>query len=731
MAVKRPTYQEYDEYTYDYETSNASFIALASILYRKGIKNYNFFLKIYDEDLIGVDPHDPSLSLEMKAKIIIECQRNFWYFAREVMMIPETGGAIRFKLHRGNLAAAWALCNNIPTYLVLPRQHGKTWLVLTFALWVFNFSSNYTNMLFMNKQLGDSRLNLSRLKDAREELPDYLQMKSGVNEKGEMKEIRSNVDSATNGLKNRINVKASARNPIAADELGRGMTVAWVWIDEVAFLQFNRIIYAAMIPAWRKAADSAMKKHRPVARILTTTPGDLAVDHGKFAWEIRDSAAWFDESLYDKDSDDVVTWMEKNSKNGYLYIEFMYYQLDHPDPDKWFELQCEDLLYDWPKIRREVLIQWNNASSNSPFDEEDLKDLRYDMIKPIEDKCITINKYYKLNVYRPLEPGDKYLINVDPAKGRGEKADRTAIVVTNAKTHMIHAIFKSNTIQYKETFRFLYTLVYKYIPNSVLIVENNIDTLIEYIKNSTMRHLLYYEFSKDTIKEKRKKGVLQPPNKSNIVYGINTGSSNRPKYFDILFEYVRKYKEYINCEEMVEEIECLEYKTAQRIEATSGTHDDVILAYLLGEYVMREGNNKARFGLFYADAFGTEYKKIDERVFNNTDYNNRTNNSVTYNIPFFNSLFAKPESIEDIDRRWKKQLKNAQYNDLEEYNNGVVKYETNIFTGEKDVSGMSMIDAGAFDELNDFDPYRNMDSEDRYGSQELDFMQDLDTSNFW
>ena len=37
--------EEYDEYIYDYDTTNSSFIAMASILKRKGIKNYNFFLK--------------------------------------------------------------------------------------------------------------------------------------------------------------------------------------------------------------------------------------------------------------------------------------------------------------------------------------------------------------------------------------------------------------------------------------------------------------------------------------------------------------------------------------------------------------------------------------------------------------------------------------------------------------------------------------------------------------
>ena len=110
--------------------------------------------------------------------------------------------------------------------------------------------------------------------------------------------------------------------------------------------------------------------------------------------------------------------MSKNSKYGYMYIEFMYYQLNHSNPDKWFDEQCQQLAYNWPKTRREILLQWNSASSNSPFSEEDIKDLRGMLIKESDSKSIMINKFYRLNVYRELDPAEKYLINVDPAKGR-------------------------------------------------------------------------------------------------------------------------------------------------------------------------------------------------------------------------------------------------------------------------------------------------------------------------
>ena len=688
MAIKRPVFEEYEEYMLDYDTSNISFISMASILRRKGINNHSFFLKLYDEDLVGVDPYDESLSLELKWKVIIECRRNFWYFIREVAQIPGVKGG--FELQRGNLAGAWSCLNNINTFLVMPRQHGKTWLILCYALWVFNFSADWTKMLFLNKQLSDSQENLKRLKEARDLLPDYLRMKLGEDDNGRLTEFTNNVNTVTNAHHNEIITKASARNPHQADALGRGLTLSWIWIDEIAFLAFNRIIYSAMAPAFSKASEVAREQGKPTAILLTTTPGDLACDHGLFAHSIKEDAGQFDETLYDMDSEELPTWMDKNSKNGFLYIEFRYQQLSHKDPQKWFNEQCKGMLFDWPKIRREILLQWSSSASNSPFDLDDLSDLRDKALEPDESLAIKINKYYTLNVYRELITEDKYIITVDPAKGRGKKADRTAIVVTNARTNKVHAIFKSNVIQYKETYRFLYTLVYKYIPNSVIIVENNIgDAIIEYLLESPMKHMVYYEFQQNVTKDRRKDGVKQSKSKNSIVYGVNTNAQNRPKYFDILFEYVHSEQERLNCIEMVEEIERLEYKTSTRIEAISGgdSHDDIIMSYLMGQYIMHYGNNRARFGLFFSEMIDSSRTESLSSVFD-TDINIfDKKREMMYESPFLTDLLVKPETFEELEKKWAKGYRN--------------KYEEDdVFGGTKDSFGINTIDEDAFFTLN-------------------------------
>ena len=108
---------QYARYVYFQDTTtNQSFMDMHYLLRAKGIQNNKFFLAIYDPDLMGVDPRDPLLSRQMKAKIVRECLTNFWYFVREVVRIPVEGGQVgsgaRYKLHRGNLAMNYLFVHN-------------------------------------------------------------------------------------------------------------------------------------------------------------------------------------------------------------------------------------------------------------------------------------------------------------------------------------------------------------------------------------------------------------------------------------------------------------------------------------------------------------------------------------------------------------------------------------------------------------------------------------------
>ena len=156
----------------------------------------------------------------------------------------------------------------------LPRQHGKSISVIIWYLWVFNFGTTNSEIAFFNKKHEDSKLNLRRLKDIREALPDYLQMDAARGSDGSKLKAKNNAESLEHVLNgNKIVTKAGARNKAGADGLGRGCTIPLIWYDEYAFILYNSIIYAAATPAFVTAAKNAKNNHAPYGMLITTTPG--------------------------------------------------------------------------------------------------------------------------------------------------------------------------------------------------------------------------------------------------------------------------------------------------------------------------------------------------------------------------------------------------------------------------------------------------------------------------
>lgn len=111
-------------------TTNKSFLRMAVVLSKMGIKNNLFHLSLYDPKLLKVNPHelDPTTDPtgEMRLRVALECKRNLWYYLREVIRIPASGGdPVQFKLNRGNLAMSWCFANYIDYNGTQCRQSGK------------------------------------------------------------------------------------------------------------------------------------------------------------------------------------------------------------------------------------------------------------------------------------------------------------------------------------------------------------------------------------------------------------------------------------------------------------------------------------------------------------------------------------------------------------------------------------------------------------------------------
>ena len=237
-------------YIYDTETKNLSFLQTSNDLRRLGIKNNKFFLKLYDKSLQGVDPYASYISEEMVYRIITECIRNIWYFLREICRIPDNGGGGRpYELNRANLAITWCYANNIDHWVDIPRQIGKTQSIIANLNHAFLFGTSGSHMALFNKDKEASRDNLERLKDQRSLLPSYLQLKNVevLDNSGNKDREIDNVYQVYNPLtKNKITVKASARSQEHARKLGRGNTLPITYFDEAEFMDWvSEIVEAA------------------------------------------------------------------------------------------------------------------------------------------------------------------------------------------------------------------------------------------------------------------------------------------------------------------------------------------------------------------------------------------------------------------------------------------------------------------------------------------------------
>lgn len=588
---------------YQTSTTNQSFMDMHFQLKQQGRVNNRFFLALYDRDLIGVDPRDPRLPQYMKAKVLNECAHNYWYFIREVIRIPDQGGAansgVRYKLHRGNLALSFCLLNNWNIFLELPRQHGKTMAALCWYLWVFNFRTTNSEIMFMNKKHDDSKMNLQRLKILRAALPTYLQFANQYGKDGTKLRASNTLETITHIINNnKITTKPSARSKTIANNLGRGCTMPMHWYDEYAFIVYNKIIYQAATPAYKTASENAKKNHAPYGILITTTPGDLSTDEGMDAYETRNSATPFLEEFYDYTPQQLKEVAEANTDSSFFYIRFTYQQLG--SSEQYFKEMVRDLKKDWAAIRREVLLEWSLTSDNSPFDPNDLELIATMVREPI--RRIVLRKGFAIDLYKQIEdPHYPPIIGVDVSGGYSR--DSSAVTIIDSKTTDVVGDFNCNYISTNDLAHLLYELVVKFMPNAIVNVERNGGfgaSVLSTLKETKIKRNLYYEI-KDRVFEERTFGGMNQTIKHTQkckVYGFDETKNSRDLLMQILRERVDNHKSKFLSPKILAELRTLEYKKNGRIEHTAQGYDDQIFSYLMAMYVWYEGKELTeRYGL--------------------------------------------------------------------------------------------------------------------------------------
>ena len=597
----------------DRRTKNKSFIKISNYLKAIGIKNNSFMLALIDPDLQGVDPFNPHLNAYYKQKVLREVMCNYWYFLREIVRIPDAGGiAVPFRLDRANLATSFCQTYNFNIFEELPRQNGKTVSACARYLYVYNFGTTNSKIAFVHKNMEGSKDNLQTLKDLRDLLPEYLQMKEAVAQDGKIIKGSNTVQSMKNPHNNNM-IKAfpSATNKAKAASLMRGKTLTAMWFDEYGFLVYNDIVYMNAMPAYKTAADNCRRNGSPYGIMITTTPGFMTTPEGREAYSVKEAATPFSESWYDMNYNQIMEIINANTKSNFVYIKFSYQQLGRTE--QWFREVCKDLKNSWADIRREILLEWSNGVQNSPFNEEDLNTIGKLVKQPINISYL-LGKYrfetYLQTDTRTYPP----IIGVDVSGGY--KQDSSTITIIDSRTTKVLGCMNCNYISTIDLAKCVAFIVKNWMPNAVVNVERNgVGTgTISYLLKLGIKRNMYYEI-KDVIAEEKQDGVHSYKHKVRTkVYGLQSTKAIRQLLIDILLERVENHKDKIVSPIIYNELLGMEIKRNGKVEHSDATHDDQVFSMLMALYVWYEGVNLGeRYGIRKTE-IKTDADEIDEAL---------------------------------------------------------------------------------------------------------------------
>lgn len=601
--VINPQYAQCAEWTADYSTQNKSFLTMHFYLKEKGISNNNFMLMIFDKGLIGVDPFDPNLSPEYKARILIECQRNFWYFIREIVRMTSAGGApVRFNLDRANMAMAYLLQYSINVYEEIPRQCGKTLFVAAWYLWLYNFRTRSSNIVFLNKKMETTKENLDRLKTLRDGLPEYLRMSTVYDTQGKPLKSANTVEYIKHPInKNMIKCLPSATSEGNAANLLRGKSLSGLWVDEAGFIPHLRTILINGMPALRTSMDQCAANGAPHGIIYTSTPGSLKDPDAAYFNTLREAMTPFQEAWYNLSPYELLDLIKSNPNSSFVYVKFDYKQLGKSE--QWFKDNCKEMCYDYVGIRRELLLMWESASDNCPYSKEQLDVVQQYTRNPI--KTMLIFNKYPVNFYKEFKSqfelyNRHFVVGCDVAAGT--QRDSSTMVVLDARTSELILEFNCNYISTIEFAKVIIEVVTKWLPMDkclVTVERNGVGHgVLSRLINSPIKRCLYYEIKEKVVEERGDAGRMKKCTEMVKSYGLYNINEVRYDLMDLLSNRIENYPHLITSKTILEEIRGLERKKGDRIEHSSVSHDDTVFGYLIALYPLYYGKKVAeRWGL--------------------------------------------------------------------------------------------------------------------------------------
>jgi len=230
----------------------------------------------------------------------------------------------------------------------------------------------------------------------------------------------------------------------------------------------------------------------------------------------------------------------------------------------------------------------------SIFAEDQLEKIYMYVKQPITS--ININGYF-IQFYEQPDVNANYIISCDVAGGLSQ--DNSAILIIAPDDFRIVGDFRNNKIDTDNVRKLIERMVKDYFRNAILIIERNsygLNLLQYFMKDRLIEPRMVQEEKEHLGEKTQKDGFTVKKKTKNIVYGIDTNQRTRKLMFELLPEIIDMEYDKIISPKLYEDIAGLERKKNGKIEHSSSSHDDSLMAYLIFRYALHYGKSlKDRF----------------------------------------------------------------------------------------------------------------------------------------
>lgn len=590
--------QQQQNIMFDTRTNNISFIKMAVLLGKMGIKNNKFMLALTQPELVDYNPFNPKdTSAELKIRCAVECKINPWYYFREVIRLPAQGSEnIQYILNRANMALMWLFFNDIDTFLTIARQIGKTVGAIGIESWLIYIAGFHINVGIFNKDNDLLKENVQRLKSIKEAIPDFI-MYSTIKDE-DNKEGLSYVQ-----LENKFNTFVAQKDSRAAAGQGRGFTLIVQHWDELAYYENNFLSRPSALAASNTAQRQARAKGLPCANMITTTAGKLQDESGKYAYNTKMSCMRFAEWIYDlEDRPALNKVIDMHSTNHMVYIEFSYKQLGFDEA--WFNEVTRNVS---EEIKgRDYLNQWQHGTSSSALPKTLLDKIDVSLKEPFVCtyfESLLIRWYVDPKVIKSPEYSNRtYVIGCDTSDNVGR--DFTTMVMIDVESMTLICTFRCNLSNWVHVASCICQFIMDF-PRSILVPERNkngavlVDIIIDMLVGKRIDPLkriynMYYQdynSDVDTSRLDLGSGMIRK------LFGFNTSATSRDQlYKATLLPALDMNFDKLFDADLIDEIKGLSLRNG-RIDHTDQGHDDLVVSYLLACFFVLSGKNHYMYGI--------------------------------------------------------------------------------------------------------------------------------------